>query len=48
MSELQKDVEKELLQLPEDQRAAQRTEFAIFVVNNKNKEKLGQIPPNVK
>jgi len=47
VSELQKDVEKELLQLPESERKAARTEFAIFVVNNKEKEKLGTIPGNV-
>lgn len=45
MSELQKDVEKELLQLPEAERETQRTQFAIFVVHNKLKEKLGTLPP---
>ena len=47
ISELQKDVEKELLALPEEERAAARTEFAVFVVNNKNKPKQGTIPDNV-
>ena len=47
VSELQKDVEKELLQLPEAEREAKRTEFAIFVVHNKLKEKLGTLPPSL-
>ena len=44
ISELQKDVEKELLALPESEREAQRTKFAIFVVHNKLKAKLGSLP----
>lgn len=47
VSELQKDVEKELLALPESQRDAERTEFAIFVVHNKIKPKLGKLPSNL-
>ena len=47
MSELEKDVEKELLQLPEAEREAQRTKFAVFVVHNKLKEKLGTLPESL-
>ncbi|KIP10041.1 hypothetical protein PHLGIDRAFT_66461 [Phlebiopsis gigantea 11061_1 CR5-6] len=47
VSELQKDVEKELLLLPEAEREAQRTQFAVFVVHNKLKEKLGTLPPDL-
>lgn len=47
VSELQKDVEKELLALPESERDAARTKFAVFVVHNKLKPKLGQLPPDV-
>ena len=35
LTELQKDVEKQLLELPEEQREVARTKFAIFVVHNK-------------
>ncbi|KAI0060996.1 PRTase-like protein [Artomyces pyxidatus] len=45
--ELQKDVEKELLALPESEREAARTKFAVFVVHNKLKPKLGAIPSDV-
>lgn len=44
LSELQKDVEKELLNVPEAERDALRTKFAIFVVHNKLKLKLAEIP----
>ena len=47
ISELQKDVEKELLALPESERDAKRTEFGIFVVHNKRKEKLGKLPESL-
>lgn len=47
LSELQKDVEKALQALPESEREANRTEFAVFVVHNKLKPKLGELPPNV-
>ncbi|KAJ7245158.1 PRTase-like protein [Mycena haematopus] len=45
--ELQKDVEEELLKHPESERAALReaTKFGIFVVHNKNKAKLADLPP---
>ncbi|KAF7308716.1 hypothetical protein HMN09_00721300 [Mycena chlorophos] len=46
LSELEKDVEAELLTRPESERAALReaTKFAIFVVHNKNKPKLADLP----
>ncbi|KIK95668.1 hypothetical protein PAXRUDRAFT_826784 [Paxillus rubicundulus Ve08.2h10] len=44
LSELEKDVELELQALPESEREANRTEFAIFVVHNKLKPKLGELP----
>lgn len=47
LSELRKDVEKELQSLPESERAANRTQFAIFVVHNKLKPKVGELPPDV-
>lgn len=47
LSELQKDVEVELQNLPEPDREANRTEFAVFVVHNKDKPKLGVLPPNL-
>ena len=40
-------MEKELLKLPESERAAKRTEFAVFVVHNKRKEKLGTLPADL-
>ncbi|THH03136.1 hypothetical protein EW146_g10501 [Bondarzewia mesenterica] len=47
VEELRKDVEREVLFLPESEREAARTQFAIFVVHNKLKLKLGTIPPDV-
>jgi hypothetical protein len=47
LSELQKDIERDLEALPESQREAARTKFAIFVVNNKLKPKLAELPPGV-
>ncbi|KAI9464188.1 hypothetical protein HD554DRAFT_2195154 [Boletus coccyginus] len=47
LSELRKDVEKELQALSESEREANRTEFAIFVVHNKLKPKVGELPPDV-
>ena len=47
VSELQKDVEKELLALPESEREANRTEFAIFVVHNKLKQKAADLPADI-
>ncbi|KAF9556661.1 PRTase-like protein [Agrocybe pediades] len=46
LSELQKDVETELLEYPESEREALRakTQFAIFVVHNKLKPKLAELP----
>jgi hypothetical protein len=48
IAELQKDVERELALLPEAEREGQRTKFAVFVVHNKLKPKLGKIPDDVK
>ncbi|KAI0675548.1 PRTase-like protein [Trametes maxima] len=47
VSELQKDVERELAQLPEAEREAKRTAFAVFVVHNKLKPKLAEIPADI-
>lgn len=49
VSELQKDVEKELLNYPEDQRAQLReaTKFGVFVVHNKKKPKLAQLEESI-
>ncbi len=47
ISELQKDVEKELLELPEEEREAARTKFAVFVVHNKLKEKAESLPEDL-
>lgn len=47
LAELQKDVESELLNVPESERDALRTRFAIFVVHNKLKPKLAQLPATV-
>lgn len=48
LEELQKDVEQELLSHPEPERDSlrQKTKFGIFVVHNKKKPKLGQLPPD--
>ncbi|KAG8929177.1 hypoxanthine-guanine phosphoribosyltransferase [Tulasnella sp. 418] len=47
VSELQKDVETQLLALPEHERESKRTKFAVFVVHNKLKEKVAQLPPDI-
>ncbi len=47
VAELQKDVERELLNLPEAEREAARTQFAVFVVHNKLKPKVANLPPDV-
>lgn len=47
LNELQKDVEAELQLLPESERDSKRTKFAVFVVHNKLKPKLGKLPPNI-
>lgn len=47
ITELQKDVEKELLSLPEAEREAQRTKFGVFVVHNKLKRKEKELPPGI-
>ncbi|KAK2463711.1 hypothetical protein APHAL10511_004462 [Amanita phalloides] len=47
LSELQKDVESELMRYPEQEREKLRatTEFGVFVVHNKKKAKLAELPP---
>lgn len=47
VSELQKDVDEEVAKLPESEREAARTKFAVFVVHNKLKEKLAELPADV-
>lgn len=46
---MQKDVEKELLNYPESERAALReaTKFGVFVVHNKKKPKLQELDASV-
>ena len=44
MSELQADVERALEALPESERDTKRAKFAIFVVHNKLKPKLAELP----
>jgi len=48
VSELQKDIERELQSLPEAEREAKRTHFAIFVVHNKLKTKVKDLPADLK
>ena len=49
VDELQKDIAKHLAAISEDQRdSLPPTEVAIFVVHNKLKPKLGNLPPNVR
>ena len=47
LAELQKDVHAELRKLPESEREKNRPQFAIFVVHNKSKEKVGKLPDTV-
>ena len=47
VKELKADLEKEIAKLPEEEREAAKTEFAIFVVHNKLKEKAEQLPEDV-
>ncbi|TFY56031.1 hypothetical protein EVG20_g9093 [Dentipellis fragilis] len=47
LTELEKDAEHQLLSLPESERDAARTKFAVFVVSNKLKPKLGQLPSDI-
>ena len=47
LSELQKDVEEARQLLPEDKREGSKTQFAIFVVHNKLKPKVGSLPEDV-
>jgi len=47
LAELQKDVDRELQAIPEDQRETMRTKFAIFVVHNKLKTKTADLPSDI-
>ncbi|KAG7444278.1 PRTase-like protein [Guyanagaster necrorhizus] len=49
LSELQKDVDKELASYPESERDALRaaTRFGVFVVHNKIKPKLAELPASI-
>lgn len=47
ISELQKDVERELESLPDSERDAARTKFAVFVVHNKIKPKVKHLPGEI-
>lgn len=47
ISELQKDVERELYSLPASEREAARTKFAVFVVHNKVKAKTKNLPADI-
>jgi len=47
VAELQADVDKLVAALPESEREANKTEFAIFVVHNKLKEKKGVLPAGI-
>ncbi len=47
VSELQADVERALKALPESERDAKRAKFAIFVVHNKLKPKLAELPADL-
>lgn len=40
-------MERELLALPEEEREAARTKFAVFVVHNKLKEKAKSLPEDL-
>ena len=47
LAELQKDVEAELQKFPRSEREKNRPEFAIFVVHNKLKKKVGKLPGTI-
>ena len=47
LAELQKDVDAELLKLNELDREKYRPDFAVFVVHNKLKEKVGKLPSTI-
>lgn len=47
VSELQKDAETAVQLLPHNEREGAKTKFAIFVVHNKLKPKLGSLPPDI-
>lgn len=47
VTELQKDVEDAVTKLPEAEREAARTKFAVFVVHNKLKPKVGSLSADI-
>ena len=47
IAELRKDVDAELLKLNESDREKSRPKFAVFVVHNKLKEKVGTLPVGI-
>ncbi|KAG8971927.1 hypoxanthine-guanine phosphoribosyltransferase, partial [Tulasnella sp. 427] len=47
IKELQRDVEEQLKLLPEAERDAKRTKFAVFVVHNKKKPKAAELPADI-
>ncbi|KAF9646364.1 PRTase-like protein [Thelephora ganbajun] len=47
LAELQKDVNAELQKLSESERDKNHPEFAVFVVHNKLKEKVGKLPATI-
>ena len=49
LTELRKDLEAELSNYPEAERKALRaaTKFAVFVVHNKKKQKLAELPSEI-
>lgn len=47
VSELQKDAENAVQLLPRQEREEAKTKFAVFVVHNKLKPKLGSLPGDI-
>jgi hypoxanthine phosphoribosyltransferase len=47
VSELQKDAEDAVQLLPHQEREGAKTKFAVFVVHNKRKSKLGSLPEDI-
>lgn len=47
VSELQKDADKAVQLLPHHEREGAKTKFAVFVVHNKLKPKLGSLPNDI-
>ena len=47
VSELYKDAESAVRSLPHHEREGAKSKFAVFVVHNKLKPKLGSLPPDI-